>query len=190
MPRQPDPHLEARILDAAATLLLRGGEKALSMRVLARAAHTNTPALYRRFRNRKEILRALLQRTQRDLLAVLEPCVSFTEACESTVDFIVQHHHQYQLVSAGVFTRLNEPRLTLELMKRRSAEWLGGTPEDHTSLVLALWTLVHGTGTLLSAKMVPATHEAEVRNALLNAVEVLIENDARLSRKRVLRQYD
>jgi AcrR family transcriptional regulator len=151
------------------------------MRILARAARTNTPAVYRRFRNRKEILRALLQRTQRDLLAVLEPCRSFSEACTCTVDFIVRHHHQYQLVSAGVFTRIDEPRLTFELMKRRSAEWLGGSPQDHTALVLALWALVHGTGTLLSSKTVPSTYEAELRAVFADAVALLVANSSKLS---------
>jgi AcrR family transcriptional regulator len=182
MPRQPDPHLEERILNTAARLFLRGGEKALSMRTLAKAAQTNTPAVYRRFRNRKDILRALLQRAQRDLLAILEPCQSFPEACHRTVDFIVEHHHQYQLISAGVFSKINEPRLTLELMKQRSAEWLGGKPEDHTGLVLALWALVHGTGTLLSSKAVPVSHEAELRSAFSDAVHLLLENDVRISR--------
>lgn len=182
MPRQPDPHLEDRILNTARKLFVRGGEKALSMRVLARAARTNTPAVYRRFRNRKEILRALLHRTQRDLLAVLEPCRSFGEACQCTVDFIVEHHHEYQLISAGVFMKIEEPRVTLEFMKRRSAEWLGGTPEDHIRLVLALFGLVHGTGMLLSSKTVPPNHEGEIRSAFADAVEVLVANDAQLSR--------
>lgn len=182
MPRQPNPHLEDRILNTARKLFLRGGEKALSMRVLAKAARTNTPAVYRRFRNRKEILRALLHRTQRDLLAVLEPCHSFGEACQCTVDFIVAHHHEYQLISAGVFMKIEEPRVTLEFMKRRSAEWLGGTPEDHIGLVLALFGLVHGTGTLLSSKAVPPNHEGAIRTAFADAVELLVANDARLSR--------
>lgn len=176
MPRRPDPHLEERILNAARKLFLRGGEKALSMRVLAKAAHSNTPAVYRRFRNRKEILRALLRHTQQELLTVLEPCRSLPEACQRTVDFIVEHHHEYELISAGVFTKINEPRVTLEFMKRRSAEWLGGTAEDHTDLVLGLWALVHGTGTLLSSKTVPVNHEGELRAAFADAVELLVAN--------------
>ena len=44
MPRHPDPDLEERILKAAHALWRRGGDKALTMRVVARAAGTNTPA--------------------------------------------------------------------------------------------------------------------------------------------------
>jgi AcrR family transcriptional regulator len=50
MPRKPDPDVEVRILDAADKLLHRGGEKAISMRKVAKLARTNTPAVYRRFR--------------------------------------------------------------------------------------------------------------------------------------------
>lgn len=176
MPRQPNPYLEDRILNAARKLFVRGGERALSMRVLAKAAHTNTPAVYRRFRNRKEILRALLHRTQRDMLTALEPCNSLSEACQRTVDFIQDHHHEYHLISAGVFSKIDEPRVTLEFMKRKSAEWLGGTPEDHSELVLALWPLVHGAGTLLSSKAVPANQEAQFHSAFRRAIAAIVAN--------------
>ncbi len=55
MPRRPDPDLEGKILDAAQKLWKKGGEKALTMRTVARAAGTNTPAVYRRFRDRDDI---------------------------------------------------------------------------------------------------------------------------------------
>lgn len=180
MPRHPDPRVEERILNAATKLFLRGGEKALSMRVLARAARTNTPAVYRRFRNRKEILRALVRRSQRELFAVLEPCRSFHEASQCTVKFITEHHHEYQLVSGGVFSWIDEPRVNLDLMKKRSSEWLGGTPEHHTRLVLALWALVHGTGTLLSSKTIPTVHEKDLRAAFAAAVDLLVKNSEKI----------
>ena len=61
MPRHSDPELEGRILNAARKLWHKGGETALSMRAVAKAAGTNTPAVYRRFRTREQILRALVQ---------------------------------------------------------------------------------------------------------------------------------
>jgi AcrR family transcriptional regulator len=64
MPRHPDPELEKRVLDAAQKLWHGGGDKTLSMRALAKAARTNTPAIYRRFKDRKDILRALLLRAR------------------------------------------------------------------------------------------------------------------------------
>ena len=64
MPRHADPDLEKRVLDAAQKLWRGGGDRTLSMRALARAARTNTPAIYRRFKDRKDILRALLLRAR------------------------------------------------------------------------------------------------------------------------------
>lgn len=182
MPRQPDPGLEDRILNAARKLYLKGGEESLSMRSLAKAAHTNTPAVYRRFRNRKAILGALLERFQRDLFAVLEPCLCFEDACRKLLEFALAHPHEYQLVNAGVFSKVSVARPNFELMKRRSVEWFGGSPEDHTRLVLVLWALVHGTATLLLARAVPPPHEADLRSVGLNkALELLVQHRSMLS---------
>ena len=71
MPRQPDPHLQERILNAAQKLWKKGADETLTMRAVAQAAGTNTPAVYRRFRNREEILRALLRRIQQDVVEAL-----------------------------------------------------------------------------------------------------------------------
>ena len=72
MPRHPDPDLEGRILAAASKLWAKGGEEALTMRAVAKAAGTNTPALYRRFKDRKDILRALVQRMRAEITALAE----------------------------------------------------------------------------------------------------------------------
>jgi len=76
MPRQPDPDLHERILNAAQKLWKKGAEKTLTMRAVAQAAGTNTPAVYRRFRNRDDILRALLRRIQQDVGDALRPAGS------------------------------------------------------------------------------------------------------------------
>jgi AcrR family transcriptional regulator len=56
VPRHPDKGLDERILNSAEALWRRGGEKTLTMRAVATAAGTNTPAVYRRFKNRKDSL--------------------------------------------------------------------------------------------------------------------------------------
>jgi len=59
MARHSDPDLENRILKTARKLWKKGAGEALTMRAVARAAHTTAPAVYRRFRTRDDILRAL-----------------------------------------------------------------------------------------------------------------------------------
>jgi TetR/AcrR family transcriptional regulator len=81
VPRRPDPDLEGKILDAAQKLWKKGGEKALTMRAVAKAAGTNTPSVYRRFRDRDDILRALLHRIRLQIAASLETATSPEEGC-------------------------------------------------------------------------------------------------------------
>lgn len=181
MPRHRDPDLEERILNAARKLWIQGGDKALSMRTLARAARTNTPAVYRRFRNRDELLRALAKRTQQDLFTVLEACGSLPELWQCALEFILAHPGEYKLMIAGLFFRTGEPRPSFELMKRRSAELLGGSPEDHADLVLALLALVYGTATLMIANAIPQGYEKKLRPVIAEAVELLVRNAAALS---------
>jgi AcrR family transcriptional regulator len=176
MPRKPDPYLEERILNAARKLFLKGGERSLSMRTLARAAHTNTPAVYRRFKNRKEILNALMRRMQQDITVKLEPCVSLQEVCQSFVEFMLEHPYEYQLVNSGLFSWVAADRPNLELIKRRSAEWMGGSPEDYTDLVLTGWALSHGTAMLLVSKAVPAIYETRLRALLVETIDLLVRN--------------
>jgi len=176
MPRKPDPKLEKRILNAARKLYLKGGDRALSMRKLARAAHTNTPTIYHRFKNRRQILAALVQHIQEDLFAALEPCSSLQESLLRYLEFALAHPHEYQLVNAGVFSKIQVGRPNLELIRGRTPEWLGGSKEDHTGLVLVLWALLHGTATLLISKAVPSQYEAKLRSATNETIDLIIRN--------------
>jgi len=176
MPRKPDPLLELRILEAARRLYIRGGEKSLSMRALAKAARSNTPAVYRRFRNRKSILFAILESYQNELGALLQPCKSPQEAAQCVLEFALARPHEYQLVFAQLFSQAGKSRPNVEFMKVRCAEWFGGTPADYTSLVLALWSLVHGTALLLISKAVPEEGAQGLRRVFSVSVDVLLNN--------------
>jgi AcrR family transcriptional regulator len=176
MPRHPDPLLEGRILEAAHKLFMKGGEKALSMRALAKLAHTNTPAVYRRFRNRKAILRALLEGVQQDLFLALQPCSSIQEICQRTLEFALAHPRDYVLAFSEWAPKFQESRPNVEYAKSRAAEWLGGSPEDYSSLVLGLWALIHGTAMLLISKTLHAKYQAELHSVFTASVELLVTN--------------
>jgi AcrR family transcriptional regulator len=176
MPRQPDPLLEGRILEVAKKLYMKGGERALSMRTLAKLAHTNTPAVYRRFRNRKAILHALMKQYQQDLTRALQPSRSPQEACELLLQFALARPLEYQLIFAEWFSKFQERRPNLEYLKIRFAEWLGGTAEDQSSLALGLWAQIHGTAMLLISKAVPAKDQAELLSVFSASVNLLVTN--------------
>jgi AcrR family transcriptional regulator len=186
MPRQPDPGLEERILGAAHTLWKRGGEKALTMRKVARAARTNTPAVYRRFRNREDLVRGLLLHIAARIRRDFEAGESVEEMAEAYVDSALRLPHEYELFYTharalsprkgdGQPRPIRESRPNFAFVEGQLARRLGGSPEDHTQLALAIWAILHGTTTLLLSKSIPAGHEQELRSACRCAVKVLLE---------------
>jgi len=186
MPRRPDPDLEERILKAARRLWKQGGEKALTLRAVAQAAGTNTPAVYRRFRDRDDILRALMQRVRMDFAAVVEGASSPEEACEKGLDYALGHPREYQLFfqkeyelfyssrSSQTANKLGRP--ALEAVKRKLAERLGGPPEDQGRLAWALFMVVHGAAMLLIAKTILPKDAGQARAVFTGSVATLIRD--------------
>jgi len=185
MPRQPDPELEDRILNAAQALWTRGGEKSLTMRAVARAAHTNTPTVYRRFKDRHDLIRGLLRRTIARLRKNFEAGESLEAMAEAYVDEALRLPHDYELFytyghellptkGPGRPRPIRESRPNFAFLEVQLAKRLGGSPEDHTRLALALWATLHGTVILLLSKSIPEGHEAELRAASRAAVNTLI----------------
>jgi AcrR family transcriptional regulator len=183
--RPPDPDLENRILDAAQKLWRKGGTRALTMRAVARAADTNTPAVYRRFRDRRDLVRALLRRSQQEFGAILQTCRSVEEAAAAYLRHALARPHEYELFyqyiselsrpdTSGRAPSLKESRPNFVALERMLSEELGGAPQDHRRLALSLWALMHGTATLLLWKAVPPGQEPALRSAFTSVVRALL----------------
>ena len=181
MPRQPDPQLEQRILDAACRLWSRGGQESLTMRGVARAAGTTTPTLYERYRDRDDILRAVRIQTRVELFAALDPTRSITEACERYLEFALEHPHAYEMLFDGFAQppSLHEPWPSFNLMRLRLTERLGGTPRKRTRLMLSVWSLMHGTAMLMIRGGVAGPLRTQMIHSCLDAVEAVIAEAAR-----------
>jgi AcrR family transcriptional regulator len=192
MARLPDPDLEDRILNAASRLWKKGADRSLTMRAVARAARTNTPAVYRRFRHREDILRALLQRTRQEIFQYLDAASSVEEAGERYLDYALDHPHEYELYYMHEYELLfsaepaggetlnqifKQKRPAVELMKRKLAIQLGGSPDDYTRLTLALWALLHGTAMLLIARTIQPEHADEMRSVCRTSLETFLRGD-------------
>lgn len=184
MPRHPDPKLEERVLNAAQVLWRRGGEKALTMRSVARAAGTNTPAVYRRFKDRHALVHGLLLRTVSRIRESFESGKTIEEMVEIYVDLALDDPHEYRLfyahgreLSPRKSSRslpIRESRPNFRLLEERLAARLGGSPEEHTQLAIALWATVHGTTMLLLDQTIPG-HEEQLRAACRTAVQALLD---------------
>jgi AcrR family transcriptional regulator len=181
LPRQADPQLEKRILEAACRLWSRGGEKALTMRGVAAAAGTTTPTLYERYHDRDDILRAVRLHTRVELFATLSRTRSFAQACECYLEFAIEHPHAYEVLFDGFAQppSLHEPWPSFNLLRQRLTERLGGTPRQHTRLMLSLWSLMHGTAMLLIRGGVAGSLRTQMFHACLDAGEAIIAQAAR-----------
>jgi AcrR family transcriptional regulator len=199
MARNPDPDLEDRIVNAARQLWKKGAGKALTMRAVARAARTNTPAVYRRFPHRDDILRALLLRIRQEIFRQLEVAPSVEEACERYINYALSHPHEYQLyylheyellfsgrLARGVTLNhvFKEKRPAVEMMKGKLAAQLGGSPDDYVRTTLAVWALLHGTVMLLIAKTIRPEHAEEMRATCRSSVETLLRDARRVAAKK------
>ncbi|MFZ0806040.1 MAG: TetR/AcrR family transcriptional regulator [Candidatus Sulfotelmatobacter sp.] len=196
MPRHPDAGLEERILKAAHVLWQRGGDKSLSMRAVARSAGTNTPAVYRRFKNRQDLVRGLLRQIASRIRNRFEEAATIEQMAEAYIDHALRAPHEYELFysharelsprkGAGRPQPIRESRPNFALLEQLLAKRLGGAPEDHTNLALAVWATLHGTTTLLLTKSIPEGHEEELRDACRAAVKALISGYGNSSRKEV-----
>jgi AcrR family transcriptional regulator len=185
LPRQADPQLEQRILDAACRLWSRGGEKALTMRGVANAAGTTTPTVYERYHDRDDILRAVRIRTRAELFAALSRTRSLSQVYERYLEFAIEHPHAYEVLFDGFAQppSLHEPWPSFNLLRLRLADRLGGTPRQHTRLMLSLWSLMHGTAMLLIRGGVTGPLRTQMFHACLDAVEAIVGHAARTKGK-------
>ena len=129
----------------------RGGEKALTMRAVAKSAGTTTPTVYERFRDRDDILRALRHETRREIFAEVSSTRTLRQSVERYNQFALEQPYAYEVLFDGVGKppSLHEPWPSFNLLRERVAERLGGKPRDHTRLMLAVWSMVHGTAMLI-----------------------------------------
>lgn len=176
MPRHPDPELEQRILTAASRLWARGGEKALTMRAIAKAANTTTPTVYERYRDRDDIRKALRLKTRRELFVALTSTQTLRDAIERQLEFAMENTHAYQVLFDGVGKppSLYEPWPSFNLMRERLAQQVGGTPRQHNRLMMAIWCLVHGTAMLIIRGNFEGSLRTQAQHSCLDAVDNLL----------------
>ena len=139
MPRHPDPDLEERILKAADGLWRRGGARALTMRAVARAADTNTPAVDRRFKNREDLIKGILTRLGDRLRERFQRGKTLEEMADGYLQFAIENPHEYELFHTEAHLMnppkkralmpIREFRPNFGFVEQVAARELGGRPE-------------------------------------------------------------
>jgi hypothetical protein len=127
-----------------------------------------------------------------EITALAEASRTPEEICERYVDYGLSHPHEYELfyqheyelfrASRAGRAPSRETRPALDAVRRKLAEKLGGVPDDHTRLALALWMLAHGMAMLMIGN---SLHDFEpgVRGVFTAAVAALVRERTGLSRK-------
>lgn len=178
MPRTPDAKLEGRIVDAAYRLWSQRGEKALTMRAVAKAASTTTPTLYQRFRDKNDLKHFLEERARQKLFSAIRPSRSALDICRIALEFISDHGNEYRLLTADWGARFarKTPMRSFEQLQKVLAQELGGKAEHHKDLAFQLFALVHGTALLRPSSKEHEKIAISLRDACLRACSALMQS--------------
>jgi AcrR family transcriptional regulator len=159
------------------------------MRAVARAARTNTPAVYRRFKNREDLIKGLLLRIAARIGQHFQQGENLEKMAEAYVEYALTTSNEYSLFythaalmsprkGRGEPRPIRESRPNFALAERLLAKDFGGKPEDHTQTALMLWALLHGTSMLMLSKSIPEGHEEAMREACRAGVRAMLASAA------------
>jgi hypothetical protein len=119
--------------------------------------------------------------TRRELFAELSRTQTLRQAFQAHLEFALQHSHAYEVLFDGVAKppSLHEPWPSFNLMRARVAERLGGSPRRHTRLMLAVWSLMHGTAMLIIRGGFEGVLRAQTIHACMDAFDGILDSAAR-----------
>jgi AcrR family transcriptional regulator len=165
-------------LAAAQRLCRTRGETGLTLRAVASEAGTSTPTVYKRFRNKEALRKALAERFRSQLNEYLFASKSIEVVCRNYLAYVEEHRHEYQLLlhSWSDIFHPNLPRPGRAWLMTQFASRFGGAREDYSLCVYALFLLSHGAATLLS---IPSDDIArdEVHRSFLEISDALIQQN-------------
>lgn len=160
MPRTADKGLDQRILNAAQRLWRTKGERGLTLRAVAREARTTTTTVYKRFRNKQEILFALAARVRSSMDEAVQGASAVEECYRRYLHFAKNHPREYKLLYGPAWIHImgkNHPRPAKEWLQKMLAERFGGQPADYEAFFYLVFLLTHGAASLIS--VAPAARE-------------------------------
>jgi AcrR family transcriptional regulator len=151
------------------------------MRAVAKAAGTTTPTVYERYRDRDDILKALRLKTRSDLFRSLSRTRTLRHAIEHYLEFALDNPHAYEVLFDGVGRppSLQEPWPSFNLMRDRLCMQLKRSGREHNRLMLAIWSLMHGTAMLVIRGGFEGILRAQAIYACMDTVETLMRAGAR-----------
>ena len=181
MPRKADQGLDQRILKAAQRLWRTQGERGLTLRAVAREAHTTTTTVYKRFRNKAGIQAALAESVRSRFAQVLTESASIEDAYRRYLHFARNHPREYRLLYGPAWVAVmgkNSPRPAKSWLQDQLAARFGGRGEDYEGFFSAIFLLTHGAASLIASA--PTAREAKEAEENCVALCDLLLKDAEL----------
>lgn|SRR5215813_2004387 len=178
MPRTPDQGLEKRILQAAQRLWHARGDKGLTLRAVAREAGTTTTTVYKRFRNKEELLVALADKVRAQIVAEITSAASVEEAYRRYLRFAERRPREYRLLTGPAWARVlgpERPRPGKDWVQAQLAVRFGGSAGDYARLYYALFLLNHGAASLLTVAPKGAARQ-EMEENCVAICDLLLKN--------------
>ena len=135
------------------------------------------PTVYERYRDRDDILKALRLKTRRELFASLSQTRTLRHAIEHYLEFALNNPHAYEVLFDGVGQppSLHEAWPSFNLMRDRLSEQIRGSARAHNRLMLAIWSLMHGTAMLIIRGGFEGSLRTQAIHACMDSAENLIE---------------
>lgn len=175
-------NLKQELIDAGLQLILKEGMDALSLRRLAAACGVSHAAPYKHFKNKEDILEAILDQAERSFVEEqaaaidADPDASAKERLVKLgvayVQFMVEHPDYFRLLyfcgalSLRPAVDLKNPPsecTSLSIFYRTASAYLVSCKADernHSSNILAMWAMVHGLAAMLvNHTLRPGEHE-------------------------------
>lgn len=165
--------------DAAMQLLATRSAHEISLREVARAANVSHNAPYHHFTDRLGLLRAIAERSMRDLIARVEtaiesagtPSLALRAGTNAYISFAIEHPHAFDAVYDPTVCIPGAPTETMapliDALETALFTVASGVGLDTEADANAVWGLVHGLGTLAAAgHLTPEQARASCESAL------------------------
>jgi len=187
MPRPPDAELEERIVAAAIRLLDRGGDRAITLRAVAKEAGTTTPTIYQRFRNREVLMKRLVDQITEETMVMFESTRSIEAMFRAFLDDSRAHPTRMNLTVQTFGARYvsGERMPAFELLQARIEVEVGIRGRECEDLALAIASLAFGTAQGMDAARGNTRHAAQFQRTALEALRMLLAAFSRNGKGRV-----
>ncbi|WP_336992706.1 TetR/AcrR family transcriptional regulator [Leucobacter sp. VD1] len=165
--------------DAAMQLLATRSAHEISLREVARAANVSHNAPYHHFTDRLGLLRAIAERSMRDLIARVEtaiesagtPSLALRAGTNAYISFAIEHPHAFDAVYDPTVCIPGAPTETMapliDALETALFTVASGVGLDTEADANAVWGLVHGLGMLAAAgHLTPEQARASCESAL------------------------